>query len=179
MILLWSLNERQEKGNAFSYSFLKKRGQTSQIIWPGICQFSLFVEFRTFCYQTELWTFIWSSNEQKFSSLMLFKYFCNEFCVSLNFWSAWFDLIKYDFEKKTFFLRFYLTKIIFSIKKAFFNRKYNFLGLKNHGKMIYFGHVKILSGRRSKNLSGDVRLYWGWSIFSGDGKSFLGKINRG
>jgi hypothetical protein len=67
--------------------------------------------------------------------------------------------------------------------------------------MIYFGHVKTLSGRRSKNLSGDVkssigdvkilsgwgsknlsgdvRLYWGWSIFSGDGKSFLGKINRG
>jgi hypothetical protein len=44
--------------------------------------------------------------------------------------------------------------------------------------MIYFGHVKTISGRGSINLSGDVRLYWGWSIFFGDGKSFLGKIKR-
>jgi hypothetical protein len=44
--------------------------------------------------------------------------------------------------------------------------------------MIYFRHVKTLSGRRSKNLSGDVRLYWGWSIFSGENKSGIKDLFR-
>ena len=116
----------------FQLYFFRKRGQ-SQIIWPGICQFSLFVEFRTFCYQTELWTFIRSSNEQNFSSLMLFKYFFNEFCVSLNFWSAWFDLIKYDLwsrftisRRGRFPLNFIFPKLYLLLEKHFFNRNYNF-----------------------------------------------------
>jgi hypothetical protein len=49
--------------------------------------------------------------------------------------------------------------------------------------MIYFGHVKTLSGRRSKNLSGDVKsllgmlnLYWGCKdpFWLGKQKSFWG-----